>query len=82
VLDTKSYKDVANRSWTFRTVGYGHGADEWKNIVSALRTIGYDGAFSIEHEDGLMSVQEGFDKAVKFLKDILITEQSGEMYWS
>jgi len=82
VLDTKSYRDVANRSWTFRTVGYGHGADEWKAIVSALRTVGYDGAFSIEHEDGLMSVQEGLDKAVAFLKEILITETSGDMYWA
>ncbi|MCR8632294.1 MULTISPECIES: sugar phosphate isomerase/epimerase family protein [Paenibacillus] len=82
VLDTKSYRDIANRSWAFRTVGYGHGAELWKEIVSALRTVGYDGAISIEHEDGLMSTQEGFSKAVHFLKDVLITEDSGEMYWA
>ncbi|TDF93194.1 sugar phosphate isomerase/epimerase family protein [Paenibacillus piri] len=82
VLDTKSYKDVKHRSWTFRTVGYGHGTEVWKDIVSALRTAGYDGAISIEHEDGLMSVQEGFTKAVRFLQDVLITETSGEMYWA
>ncbi|MCZ8516942.1 sugar phosphate isomerase/epimerase [Paenibacillus filicis] len=82
VLDTKSYKDVRQRSWTFRTVGYGHGTEVWKDIVSALRTVGYDGAVSIEHEDGLMSVQEGFTKAVRFLQEILITETSGEMYWA
>jgi sugar phosphate isomerase/epimerase len=82
VLDTKSYKDVRNRSWTFRTVGYGHGADMWNDIISALRTVGYEGAISIEHEDGLMSVQEGFTKAVRFLQNVLITESSGEMYWA
>ncbi len=81
VLDTKSYGDIANRSWIFRTVGYGHDLAEWKRIISALRTIGYDGAVSIEHEDSLMSNQEGLEKAVAFLKDVLIFESAGEAYW-
>ncbi|MBQ2011950.1 MAG: sugar phosphate isomerase/epimerase, partial [Bacteroidaceae bacterium] len=51
VLDTKSYGDLAGRSWQFRTVGYGHGKEVWNNIISALKLIGYDGAISIEHED-------------------------------
>ncbi len=34
-------------------------------------------ALSIEHEDGLMSNREGFEKAVKFLQDIVIQEQPG-----
>jgi len=33
---------------------------------------GYDGTLSIEHEDSLMSVEEGIEKAVAFLKDILM----------
>lgn len=82
VLDTKSYKDISARSWAFRTVGYGHGADTWKAIISTLRLVGYTGAISIEHEDGLMSVQEGFIKAVRFLEEVLITETTGEMYWA
>ena len=81
VLDTKSYGDISNRSWVFRTVGYGHGKEEWNRIISALRTIGYDGSISIEHEDSLMSNQEGLEKAVKFLKDVLIFESAGEAYW-
>ncbi|RXY98853.1 sugar phosphate isomerase/epimerase family protein [Fictibacillus sp. S7] len=82
VLDTKSYSDIANRSWVFRTVGYGHGEDTWRDIISALQTIGYNGAISIEHEDGLMSVEEGFTKAVAFLKDKLIEEGAVEMWWA
>lgn len=82
VLDTKSYRDIPQRSWVFRTVGYGHGEDIWKAIISTLRTVGYTGAVSIEHEDGLMSVQEGFEKAVSFLENILITDSAGEMYWA
>jgi len=82
VLDTKPYSDEINRGWIFRTVGYGHGPDFWKDFVSTLRLIGYDGALSIEHEDSLMSVNEGFQKAVAFLKDVLLTEKPGAMWWA
>lgn len=82
VLDTKHYSDVKNRSWVFRTVGYGHGEDTWRDMISALRTVGYDGVISIEHEDALMSIKEGVEKAVSFLNNIVIREQSGEMWWA
>ncbi|CAM3928923.1 sugar phosphate isomerase/epimerase family protein [Lederbergia lenta] len=82
VLDTKSYRDIANRSWVFRTVGYGHGEDVWRDIISALQTIEYQGAVSIEHEDGLMGVNEGFTKAVSFLKDILIEDGAKDLWWA
>jgi sugar phosphate isomerase/epimerase len=82
VLDTKPYSDEIRRGWIFRTVGYGHGADFWKDFVSTLRLIGYDGVLSIEHEDSLMSVNEGFQKAVAFLKDVLLTETPGAMWWA
>ena len=81
VLDTKSYGDLAGRSWQFRTVGYGHGKEVWNNIISALKLTGYDGAISIEHEDALMSPTEGLEKAVAFLKEVLIYQSSGEMWW-
>lgn len=82
VLDTKSYGDVLGRSWVFRTVGYGHGKEEWNDIISTLKAVGYDGAISIEHEDGLMSPKEGLEKAVSFLKEVLIYEAPGEMWWA
>jgi len=82
VLDTKSYADEIHRSWIFRTVGYGHGEDFWNDFVSTLRMVGYDGVLSIEHEDSLMSANEGFKKAVTFLKRVLIFEKPGEAYWA
>ena len=82
VLDTKSYADEINRGWIFRTVGYGHGPEFWKDFTSTLRLIGYDGVLSIEHEDSLMSVNEGFQKAVAFLKDVLLYEKPGAMWWA
>jgi len=82
VLDTKSYADLALRSWTFRTVGYGHDQNSWRALVSALRLVGYDYVLSIEHEDPLASIDEGFSKAVSFLKDVLLTEQPSAMWWA
>lgn len=81
VLDTKQYTDEVNRSWIFRTVGYGHGQEFWRSLVSELRLAGYDGALSIEHEDSLMSINEGFTKAVEFLKETVIRETPGEAWW-
>lgn len=63
-------------------MGYGHGEEYWKNIISSLRLAGYDGTVSIEHEDSLMSGKEGLEKAMRFLKQILIFEKAGDMYWA
>jgi len=81
VLDTGNYADLRKRSWTFRTVGYGTDYLVWKDMISALKLAGYDGAISIEHEDALMSPKEGLEKAVAFLKEIIIFEKAGEMWW-
>ncbi|MBE3101525.1 MAG: sugar phosphate isomerase/epimerase [Firmicutes bacterium] len=82
VLDTKHYSDEINRSWVFRSVGYGHGYQVWKDIVSNLRMVGYDDVMSIEHEDSLMSANEGLQKAISFLKEVMVFEDTGEMFWA
>lgn len=82
VLDTKHYGDFANRAWIFRTVGYGTSEQNWREMISALRTVGYDGAISIEHEDGMMSVAEGLEKAVALLSRVIIRERAGDMWWA
>jgi sugar phosphate isomerase/epimerase len=82
VLDTKPYTDFIHRSWIFRTVGYGHSEEVWRAMVSNLRLVGYDGALSIEHEDGLMTQSEGFEKAAAFLKPIIIQQAAGKAWWA
>ena len=71
VLDTTPLAEVTRRSWIFRTVGYGHGELEWRRILSALRLAGYDDVLSIEHEDALLSIDEGFEKGVAFLRGVM-----------
>jgi len=82
VLDTKHYGDEVNRSWIFRALGYGHSQLEWNELISTLRMCGYDGPLSIEHEDSLMTANEGFLKAVNFLTEVAIHEEAGEMTWA
>lgn len=81
VLDAKPYTDLKNRSWVFRTMGYGTDEVTWKKIISQLKVVGYDDSISIEHEDSLMSPMEGLGKAVKFLQNIIIAEKAGEAWW-
>ena len=82
VLDSKNYTRELERSWIFRTVGYGHDALVWKDIVTNLRLVGYDHVLSIEHEDSVMSGAEGLKKAVAFLRGVVIAQPKGEAYWA
>jgi len=82
VLDTKHYGRFSERSWSFRSVGYGQGEQFWRDFVSALRMAGYDGVLSIEHEDGLASVEEGLAKAVEVLKAAVLRELPADMWWA
>jgi sugar phosphate isomerase/epimerase len=82
VLDTKPYSDEKNRSFIFRTVGYGHDMDFWTDFVSTLQMVGYDDVLSIEHEDSLMSVDEGLSKAANFLNQVIIKEKLKQMWWA
>jgi sugar phosphate isomerase/epimerase len=81
-LDTNPYTDEPNRSWLFRSIGYGHDEAHWKDVVSTLRMVGYEGALSIEHEDSLTSGREGLEKAVDILQRAVFETQPGEAYWA
>jgi len=80
--DHKHYGRLADRSWSFRTIGYGHDIKTWKDIILALRLSGYDYVISIEHEDALMSSDEGLRKGVEALNQAAISSPVDDMYWA
>ncbi len=83
VLDTKHYSDELHRSWVFRTVGFGNGETYWRDLISNLRLCGYDKVLSIEHEDSVMTIDEGLRKAVEFLAPMVMTEDKPRtMSWA
>jgi sugar phosphate isomerase/epimerase len=71
-------QDLKTASDAFRAVGYGHGADAWKDIMRAYMEVGYDGIFSVENEDPILSGDVGVERALYVLKNVreeLLTEQ-------
>ncbi|MBZ5202657.1 sugar phosphate isomerase/epimerase [Planomicrobium chinense] len=82
LTDMTDYSQMRDRSWYFRTVGFGHDQKTWADIISTLRLYDYDYVVSIEHEDGLMSVEEGFTKAVNNLMPLLLKEPTAKMWWT
>jgi sugar phosphate isomerase/epimerase len=74
LTDMQGFGNAFGRAWQFRTVGFGHGLKEWADIFGALRAAGYDDIVSIEHEDSYMSVEEGLDKAIANLRQVMIFE--------
>jgi sugar phosphate isomerase/epimerase len=81
LTDMQPYGNIQTRAWSFRSVGCGHSLQEWSDMMSALRTYGYDYVVSIEHEDPLMSIDEGFARAVTNLQSVLIKEKAADMWW-
>ena len=51
-------------------------------MISALRMTGYDDIISIEHEDSLMSVEEGLGKAVAMVREVIISQKPAQMWWA
>ncbi|MFC4322064.1 sugar phosphate isomerase/epimerase family protein [Litchfieldia salsa] len=81
LTDMQPYGEVQTRAWTFRSVGCGHSIQEWSDMISALRTYGYDYVVSIEHEDPIMSIEEGFQRAVTNLKSVIIEQKPSAAWW-
>jgi sugar phosphate isomerase/epimerase len=71
VLDTLPGSRAGERSWIFRSVGEGHPVSFWRELAGALAEAGYDGALSIEHEDPLLSREDGLAVAVATLTEAL-----------
>ena len=69
--DTQIYDSNLPRTGVLDTREY---TDE-RNRSWIFRTVGY------EHEDSLMSGEEGLTKAAEFLNQILIREQAGAAWW-
>ncbi len=71
LLENGSLMDVPARSWSYITLGFGHGEEWWRQFCYRLKMAGYDGWLSIEHEDVLLNSLEGLEKSVALLKGVM-----------
>ncbi|HXP16973.1 MAG TPA: sugar phosphate isomerase/epimerase, partial [Terriglobales bacterium] len=62
--------ELSQASETFRAVGYGHSAGTWKEIMRAYMEVGYEGIFSVENEDPILSGEVGVERALYVLKNV------------
>jgi sugar phosphate isomerase/epimerase len=71
VLDNRPFNNPAERAWTFRTVGRGHGPEFWRPFLEALAEVGYNDVLSIENEDPIQPAEEGVREAAKFMQGLM-----------
>jgi len=68
LIDTRPTGEVLQRSWSYVTLGYGHGLLWWREFCSLLRLVGYGDVLSIEREDQLLPPLDGVRKSVELLR--------------
>lgn len=71
LLENGSLMDIPARSWSYVTLGFGHGEEWWRQFCYRLKMAGYDGWLSIEHEDVLLNSLEGLEKSVALLQGVM-----------
>lgn len=71
LLENGSLMNIPARSWSYITLGFGHGEEWWRQFWYRLKMAGYDGWLSVEHEDVLLNALEGLEKSVTLLKGVM-----------
>ena len=73
LLDTTTpMASPQDRAWTFGLVGWGHDEKFWRDFITNLRFIGYQGALSVEMEVDYMDVLEGVKKSFEYLRPLVM----------
>jgi sugar phosphate isomerase/epimerase len=81
LLDTTSYCTPDQRAWTFTLIGWGHDQKFWRDFITNLRLVGYDGVLSVENETEYINVIEGLEKTIRFLKPMILEKHTGTCWW-
>ena len=68
-----------DRGFRFRVPGWGD--VDWRRVLSALASVGYDNVLSFEHEDPVMSPEDGSEKAIAFLRPLIIKKPLASAWW-
>lgn len=81
VLETRAWEKDQERSWNFRTAGYSKSLTWWRDFITSLRAVGYDGVLAYEHEDPLLDAIEGLEKGIDFLRQSIFTKPRGKLWY-
>jgi sugar phosphate isomerase/epimerase len=78
VLSTGSWMRP-DRGFRFRVPGWGQ--VNWRRVITALVSVGYDYVLSFEHEDPVMSPEDGAEKAIAYLRPLIIKKPLTKVWW-
>jgi len=67
------------RGFRFRVVGWGQ--VPWKRVMTALLEVGYNNVLSYEHEDPVMSREDGCEKCIAYLRPLIIKAPLERVWW-
>jgi len=62
-----------DRGFRFRIPGWG--SVPWKRVLTELRLVDYDYVLSYEHEDVVMSREDGMEKTIQYLRPLIIRKK-------
>jgi sugar phosphate isomerase/epimerase len=68
-----------DRGFRFRVPGWGQ--VNWRRVITALVSVGYDYVMSFEHEDPVMSPEDGAEKAIDYLRPLIIKKPLTKVWW-
>jgi sugar phosphate isomerase/epimerase len=68
-----------DRGFRFRVPGWGQ--VDWRRVMTALVSVGYDYVLSFEHEDPVMSPEDGAEKAIAYLRPLVIKKPLTSVWW-
>ena len=81
LFDSTGLQEYQQRSWTFTIPGWGHDEQTWREVISTLRFLGYEGILSLEMESEYIEIQEGLEKAAAFIRPMLLEKPVGTPWW-
>jgi sugar phosphate isomerase/epimerase len=81
VLDTRDWTRDQERSWNFRTAGFSKSLTWWRDLITALQAVGFDGVVAYEHEDPLLDPIEGLEKGIAFLRQSILDKPRGKLWF-
>jgi sugar phosphate isomerase/epimerase len=68
-----------DRGFRFRIPGWGD--IPWRRLITELQLTGYDGVLAVENEDATMSCEDGVEKAIAYLKPLIIKSPFEGRWW-
>ena len=69
------------RGWSFTLPGWGHDDQTWREVITTLRFLGYEGILSLEMESEYIEIEEGLKKTAAFIQPMVLEQPKGPSWW-